>query len=497
MSNTQLIQSGFDRMVRDLPRDRLPKNTCWDIVDAIPNELGGPCSKRGGWTRASEALTNVLTGADVVQGVIPAPFSAGEQVVAWTTNLGTGSRVAQIVSSSSTTDRGAPAFTTLGQQPVFYRNFVYFVDAAGATAPSRYSGSANTTALTGSPPTGSRCTVYKDRLVLARSSSQLQRLWFSAAGTPTTWDTTFGFIDTSGEVTAIYALRNAILIWHPNSLERITGSTPPPGTDMSLQPVFDSGCPYPFSIAGTDEFVCFANANGIHMTDGSTVVDITEQGGMSSYWRGLFGGGRQIASGYFRGYLVVSVIDASGFGEVATLLVHLKTRRFTRLSNVRAWCFAPSFSSTGELYWGSAEEPRVEALSPIFSPASANKNDGDGTAVTPVIETQFFSVGAAEGRLWDVFLAYDLRDAATDNPTITMSYVTDPTDTAYTAVTGFDGNAYPYPETSTRMKRNRRQIRKTGFGIAVKLQQANASSVTHFNRLEMRSGARDASGVSQ
>ena len=496
MANTAVVQAGWDRMMRDLPRDRLPKGTCWNIIDLIPNELGGPLSKRGGWTYASEALTSILTGADVVQGVIAAPFSAGEQVVAWTTNIGSGSRVGQIVSTSSTTDRGAPAFTNLGQQPLFYRNFVYFVDAAGATAPSRYSGAANTTALTGSPPTGSRATVYKDRLVLARSSGQLQRLWFSAAGTPTTWDTTFGFIDTSGEVTGLYALRNAILIWHPNSLERITGSTPPPGTDMSLQPLFDTGCPYPFSIAGTDQFVCFANSSGIYMTDGSAVVDITEQGGMKSFWRSQFTGGRQIAAGYFRGYLIVSVVDASGLGEVNTFLIHLKTRRFTRISNMLAWSFAIASSSADELYWGSVEAARVNKFSPLFSPTSSVKADADGTNVTPIVETAYFNLGQSEARICEAYLTYDMRDAASDNPVLTMSYATDPTATTYTDVVGQDGNAYTIPET-TVMKRVKRQIRQQGFGLSVKLAQTNPSSVTHLNRLELRSWPREQSRVSQ
>jgi hypothetical protein len=499
LSDVQLVQASFDRMLRDLPRDRLPKGSVWNALDMIPNELGAPLSKRGGWAYASLDLTATLTGADAVLATISAPFAAGEQLVAWVWDSGAPSaKLAQIVSSSSTTARGVTGFAQPGQPPVFYRNFVYYVDAGGAVAPWRYSGAADIAVLTGSPPTGGRCCVYKDRLLLARSSAQLQRVWFSAAGTPTTWDTTFGYIDTSAAVEALYPLRNAVLIFHTTSLERIIGSTPPPGTDMSLQPLFDVGTTYPFSVTGTDEFVCFANQSGVFMTDGSTVVDLTEQGGMKSYWRSLFSVTRGVSGGYFRGYYVVVIRDLSGGTPAGTFvdgfLVHLKTRRFTRLSNFPAFCFSPAPSATDELHFGLRNEARVGSISSIFTPTSTVKNDANGTAVTPTVETAFFATGQSKGSVHDLYVTYDMRDSASDNPVLTLSYILDPTSTSYTAVEGSTGAAYTLPET-LELTRVRRNVRKHSFGVAMKLAQTNASSKTDINRLEIRARPREGSRV--
>ena len=239
MSKPIVLAQRFDRMVRDGARNNMPSGACWGLYDWIPGELDAPLGKRGGYTYESNALTGVLSGADLVDSVIYAPFTAGAQLLAVPVNTGTAARLAQINSTSSTTDRG------LVGQPfgpmAFYRNKVYIPNGAGTSAPYVYTGSSSATVLTGSPPSGKHLAVYKDRLVLAGTSAEPQRLYFSDAGDAASWDTTSRWIDSSGEIRGIYSLRNAILIWHPGFMERIIGSIPPPGSDMSLQPLSDVG----------------------------------------------------------------------------------------------------------------------------------------------------------------------------------------------------------------------------------------------------------------
>lgn len=405
------------------------------MTNLIPGEIDAPAAKRGGWTYASEDLSGAHAGADVVQSMIYAPFSGGAQLVAISRNLGTDSQCQQIVSTSSTIGQGVcndPA-----ENLSFFRDNVVITGRSGNAVPDKYGGVSDATDITGSPPTGSRSTVYKDRLVLARSSANLNRVWFSEAGDIDDWDTTNRWIDTTGEVTALYALRNSIIVFHPSSLERIIGSIPPPGSDMFLQPVFDTGTLYPLSLAGTDQFVCFANPAGVYMTDGSQVVDLTRAGGIKDLWRTSVADATSSLSlpgGYFRGYYWV-VVKSSSTTLFHVFAVHVDTQRWLRFTNIPAWCFARRNDTQEELYFGSMDEARVASLSSLFSPTSSNKNDADGTAVGWTLELPYVGISESKGRLKNVYVKYDLRDAATDNPTIAASYILSPESTSYTSIT--------------------------------------------------------------
>src|SRR5207302_4607859 len=126
--------------------------------------------------------------------------------------------------------------------------------------------------------------VYKDHALLAKqltnqnpssTSAKLNRIWFSAAGDPTTWDSAFGWWDTSDTIVGIAGLLNAILIFHSGSTERLRGTTPPPGSDMVLEPFMPNvGCIDPFSIAYWQNRVVWASSQWIHLSDGATVVDL-------------------------------------------------------------------------------------------------------------------------------------------------------------------------------------------------------------------------------
>jgi hypothetical protein len=111
----------------------------------------------------------------------------------------------------------------------------------------------------------------------------------------------------------------------------------------------------------------------------------------------------------------------------------------------------------------------VGELSATFEKAAAVKADADGTTVASVIETRFFQ-GPSGLKTWRaVYPSYDLRDAATDNPTIQTSYILSPEATSYTNV----GSALAE---TTELKRARIEVNKKSEGIALKLTRANAAS---------------------
>lgn len=488
----QPSQTFFDRMIRDVSRDRLPPGSCWNLRDMIPGEIDAPAAKRGGTVYVSPAA--LQSGADRIAGIIYAPFFGGAQLLVCSRedNAPANNALYQINSVSSATQRdpGTP-IPLVGENPTFYRNKVYFAGTENADVLVAYDGTNNVAVVAGTPPTAARASVYKDHLVLARSNSSgnlTNRVWFSAAGDPTSWDTTNGFIDTSGTVHCMYALRNALLVFHGGSLERIIGSIPPPGSDMSLQPVWDVGCDQPYSLAGTDQFVVFANSTGLFRTDGTEVVDLAKQGGMSSYWRTRFalGAGRVVAGGYAWGWYFCTISDANPLGAfIDAFMVHVDTRRWIRLNNLTANCFARRTADVEELYVGDFSVPRAHGMSDIFRPAAGNKNDADGAAVLPIVEGHFGPPSVGPQRFKNLFVTYDMRDAASDHPVMTLSTVTSPESTSYTAVVGEDGNAYPLPE-QTEQKRVKRFIRKqTAGGIGWKLEQTVASAQTRIYRVDV------------
>lgn len=487
MAEPLVTQRDFTRIIQDVSRDRLPRGAVWNMVDMIPGEIDAPLAKRGGWSYASPDLSSLLAGADLVTGALWAPFSAGEQLIALAFNIGGNTNLIQVTGTSTATDRGQsrPA----REQLSFYRDQVIITSQTGGSTPHRYDGSSDSAAITGSPPTASRSTVYKDRLILGRTTSNINRVWFSGAGDINSWDTTNAWIDTSGEVSGLYALRNAILVFHPTGLERIIGSIPPPGTDMYLQPVFDTGTQFAQSFAGTDQFMCFANAAGVYMTDGSQVVDLTREGGIKDLWQARCASATTllVAGGYFRGYYFVTIRDGNTT-TVDTFAVHVDTKRWLRFSNITANCFARKVSGKEELYFGDSSEPRLNSMSGMFDPTSSNKNDGDGTAVGCSVELPFVSISQSKGRLRRAYVKYDLRDAGTDNPTLALSYVTSPEATSYTSISS------TLAET-TEMTRERRDINKAAFGVGLKLAQTTASAQTRLYETALEGHPREGSRV--
>jgi hypothetical protein len=475
-------------MKRDVSRENMPQGSAWNLVDYFPDALGAPLVKRGGWSYESANIAaTTATAAYVIAGMY-APFSAAAKNLA----VDEDGRLYSIASNGTVTDIGA---AVTPKAPLsFHRNLAVITASNGTTAPKSYDGT-TLQDLAGSPPAGQFSSVYKDRTVLANSTAQPNRVYFSGAGDPTSWDTTNGYIDADFPVTGIASLRNALIVFSAQQVERIIGSTPPPGTDMARQSLYQPGCVDARSICIADDTCFFANPTGLYQTDGAAIVDVTDKGEMKRYWLELFSAYAStwtISCGRLRNWIIVSVMDGSTFKDA--FAVHVYDRTWVRLSNIKAVMQWSSVSAAPETYFGYRGGAYVGELTSILSPAAGVKADADGTSVTPVLETPWFPIGPSKSPIRDIYVAYDLRDAASDNPTLTLSYVLSPENTSYTAVSDFSGSAYTLAETSefTRVRRN---LRKAGFGVALKLAQSNASSDTRLYRLETDSHKREATRV--
>lgn len=486
MATPTVLQQRFTRgMRRDMAREDLPSNAAWTLIDWLP-DLEAHLRKRGGWADFSDDITATVAAATYTIGGLVAPFAAATKHLAVTED----NRLVTVTASNGDiTDIGdLVTGTTIVQNPVFHRDKAIFTMANGTSGPRYYDGSV-TGALAGSPPAAIYACVHKDRTVLGRSAANKERLWFSDAGDPALWDTTNTYLDTSFPVTGLASLKNAILVWSEGAVERLIGSTPPPGSDFVFGKAFEEGTPDARSIAFWGDNIVFANPSGIFVTDGSRLDDLTGMAGMLSYWKELLSAYTStwtLGAGVYGSNYVISVMDGSTFKDAA--MIDLERRTWIRLANLKAVSFWSS-SSPDELYFAQRARARVGRLSTMFVPTATVKNDGDGTAVTPVYESPFF-VSKGKQLSWKkVYLDYDIRDAASDNPTLAISYVESPEQTSYTAVSGTFGE-------STAQLPARKTLGQSNYGMAFKVVQANASSDTRLVRLRAEVHEREGSRIS-
>lgn len=467
------LQAGFTRMVQDLPRYSLPKDACWNMVDWLP-EHQASARKRGGWDWAVSALSGTR-----VSGLGVADFHNGEVLCAVTQSRKFYSIAVTATASSAvaTSASGTPPWQVApwathkdtlimtGTDTTGAFTGAYAFDGATVSAISDTFGTINPTCVT----------VYKDRTVLNGGTGSTN-VYFSAANDPMTYDTTTSWITTSAEVIGLASLPNSLIIFHREWTGRIRGSTPPPGTDMTLEdPIFNLGCIDARSIAVHGGYAIFANMGGVYRTNGSILPeDLTKTAGLKVYWNTVTTGFKKfnwvLSGGVYKDKYYVAITDTNGV-FVDAFVFDLVTRTGYRLSNLYASAFATSTAQHEELFFGATLASRVARLSTIWTPVASFKNDGDGTAVAPQLETPFYLDPRSGKKTWrSLYVEYDMRDAASDNPILTVSTCRTP-DGSYTALSP------TLPET-TDHDYVRRNLRFPADGIGLKIQQTNASSET-------------------
>lgn len=455
-------------MKRDYNRAQMPPGSAWNLVDLIPDELGAPLRGRGGWSYGDAgAMTSVTS----IKALVYAPFSAGAKLLA----IGQNAELWNF--GSGPADIGAALVP--GGPPVYYRGKVIIPGSDGTTAPKYYDGTTLGN-LAGSPPAGQLTAAYKDHAILAKSSANDNRIWFSAAGDPTTWSTSSGYLDTTGTLTAVAPLKSMILVFHADSTERIRGSIPPPGTDFILESFLSVGCLDPFSVAQWNDRVIFANAKGVFMTDGAGWADLTARAGMSTYYQtqmASYATTWRLSGFIYRNHYFLSINN--GTSLVECLVFNLNTGAIWRFSNIHANCgLQVATGGVEECYIGLANAGRVGKISTCWAPVAAVKNDADGTTPAPVWETVAHQGYDRLHRRWIasfgmqrwkyLFAALQLTDYATDTPTVTAGYVTSPNATSYTNIsTTFAANS--------RVREYRRQITTGNLApwFAMKFSQTN------------------------
>lgn len=471
MANVTLLQRGYSRGAkRDFPRDQMPPGSVWNLLDYIPNVLGAPLRKRGGWGYGSSAFGAGAYGAAVAF----ADFTVGSQLIG-INDAGTLFKIN--IATGAVTSMGAARVPV--SRPVLHREILVIPSPDGTLSTTKYTGAGAPADLSASAPAGMYADVYKDRTILGRIAGQEQRLLFGPAGVPTgVWDVAQSFIDASFPLAGVAAMKNRILLFGSGRTERIIGTVPPPNTDMEKGPLFDIGCIDARSIVSFGDTVVWAAEDGIWLTDGAVPENLTESAGFLSYWIDLLDGYDSatwtIAAGIDRGLYVISIMNGSTF--IDAIALNVNARSWFRISNLTARMFASSVGESSELYFALRDEARIGKLSPIFDPTDANRNDADGTPVLPVVEFPFFKDDVSMKRWHDAYLAYALSAPSTA-ATLELSYIMSPDETTYTVI------AKAFAELA-HVDRKRVPLRFRGRGVAFKLRQTAASADTRIHELE-------------
>ena len=494
MSTPFPLLVSYTGMTQDVPRDELPGGKLWDCVDFIPIKLGEVLAKRGGWTYASPALTAETS----VQGLVRTPaYGAGEF------NVAVGGSGAVLTFTNSTQTSIGTAFAVSQNPFVSTANIpaqwmVVIPAASGTTTPKSWDGTTFQN-LAGTPPKAIYGTQWNGYAILANgeigSTVYPGRAWFSAAGDCTTWDTTDSWFDFDNPVLGIGVLRTGVLFFHARLTSRLRGTTPPNANDVGdlvEDDPFNVGCLDARSIVNWNDNVIWAGSQGVYMTDGVTLTDLTEVGGMKNYWKSEvtnFASGWVCAAGIYRDNLMVTITQAGG-GFIACLVLDLNTVGTTdpiwyRFTNFPGSCFMSLGGQNVEkTSMGLTTAGRVVDMANVFHFGGAT--DADGTAIQPQLQTGLFRGFMHLHRKWiqsmaiqswrRFWLNYEMVDGGAA-PTLTVSYATD-IDASFTAL----GTTLP---ASTLTSRKRLNLFFQGRGVMFKVAQTNASTDTKLRAIEL------------
>jgi len=490
---------------RDFPRDRMPAGYLWNVVDYVPLIIDAGLTGRGGWQWGSDAAMT----ADVAAGVL-ASFSTGEKCLAITADK----KLYEVGSSPPYTSTYRFATYTAKQNPMQWADTVIVLDGDGAAVPQLVTapgGSLSLATMDASAPHAPLGTIYGAYVVVAGVPGQEQNVYFSYPNQPAhAWDSA-SVVPMSNRVTAIGSLRSVIIVFHPGSVERIRGSTPPAtgqsNNDLIPEHLFDRvGCSDPKTVAYWNDNILFADEHGCHICDGAVIRNLVSQGSILYYWRVLWGAKATAAACTFLDYYIITVRRSDGSSD--TLVCDLNKRQWFRFSNFYALSMFASAGGTGmERGWaGMAGTNRLARIGPMWFPTlgSALLQDDDGKPVLPLIETPWYRLGA-EGRkrVKFAYLSYDARttpgsgselaawrngfqleDAesaiplvppdvlATVAPVLELDYITSPSAQTYTTA----GHFPP----STRYLRRKLPIRQAPYGVAFRVQQLQPTMATRL-----------------
>lgn len=504
-----LIEAGFSRgFVRDVPRHAIPPDGSYTVHDYLV-DVPGKLRKRGGTSYQSAALS----GENDIIGMAAPEFPGDPRVVAFASDT-FNTTAYDITTDTPGSGQDCNSALIIENPPLYVDRLIVCDGNLAHTVQKVYldTGVVVVDDLGGTPPIAKYSTVHAGRLVLANgivsSTSYPQRVWFSdPLDAEQTWDTDNSYIDVSEEITGLASIQGVLIVFSRGGNQRILGDIPPgynvPDNEvnMSLQPASHCGCIDARSLVKDEAWVYVANENGIFRVNGAGDQSMTTKSdgnGIAAYWTDAIyrfapALGSVVASGIYLDHLFVTVTrraneEAAITGQRTQLVCFLPTGAWTTMSGgVGGTMYATRFAPFYEMYFGLNDESDPSAnqarlMSSIFTPAAANKNDADGTAIEPEWETRTLGLQAGIGmKHYDLaHLTYSLTADTGDDPTLVVEESSGlEADGAFAAV-----GESPFAETSG-IARKRFSMSRATQGLSLRMSQDGSSAETEIQVLEL------------
>lgn len=444
--------------------EAVPANAAWKVTNMLPGLGGFALGLRGGVTWASCDMR-------VAQAALQQPSYAG----ATSSNIwvmDTSGRVVRVTASTGSVCDYQDLPAVPWQNGVEFNSQMYFTNAA---SPAYYTASASTyTTLSATAPRARYAAAYKARLVLANDGTNQNRVWFSGiydTTSATAWSTgaTGRWIDTTYPITALASLQNLMLVFSNGHVERIRGNTPGGGGqagDIVLEPLFDVGVGDSRQVVVAEDKCYFANDQGVYMTDGANLTDLTEQGGVARTWQSANHSGIDESLCYASGWLFVLAGNQPW-------MVNVQKRAWYALSFGSGMCEGGALSvqaSNDEAYafkdgTSGSSEARMIALTPMLTQSASH--DADGSAIVGTLQTRSFLSSLRIKRYRRFFARYEVTDPGTANPAVTVEPNYDPIIAQGSSLSS--GSTITFPETTdttTGRGAMNKKARAVAFNIA-------------------------------
>jgi hypothetical protein len=316
-------------------------------------------------------------------------------------------------------------------------------------------------------PTARHATVHLQRLILANSALNPNRLWFGPLLNPTgsAWDMAESWIDMDQAVTALASLSNVLLVFSNETMWRITGDSPPPDSNMSIQPIGHVGTTDARSVVLLEGRCIFASPKGVFITTGVGYESLMKDR-IESWWQTLFDGYDPatwtISCGLFgRRFLFVTILNQLD-ELVKTFVCDIDRRAWTTASRPPAKMYSSAPGVHEILYAASPDTEFLEEVSSFFRPAVGNREDPVTGTFTFTLETRALAAGGGIKAFGDGELLYDLR-SEDDTAEVTVDVAA-----GYEAETFTTAPESPYGETAT-MDRRRFTVSRDSECVTVRV----------------------------
>jgi len=401
------------------------------------------------------------------------------------------------------------------ENPSLFSNSIgarmFICDGFHGGAPKKISlsaGNLTVGSMGGSPPNAIYSAVWAPYFVLANGSvtgtNYPNRVWFSpktdAEGTWQVSGTTASYLDLDEAIMGMTAFQGALLVWTRHKMYRFLGSVAPGDAnfDMQIQAVSFTGCIDARSIVRGTDGVFFANENGVYLTDGSSVKNLTVGSGhgISSLWRSLMSNfsvilGNVVACGLYQDMYLFVTITKSGGSFTSTFLYYIPTGAWVTLSDacagdMFATALATPSNSQNDIY---ISRPKTQGSScqmvkaaGIFSPTSSNEQDAGGVDLQPQWISRVYPGGIDLRRFGYGHIAYKMP--ATGSPTLVVSQATGQEPSGFSTVP--EGS--PFAVSSSPTRRRFRSF-KDSNGLSIQVTQSGSSTQTIIYGCELEVGS--------